>query len=108
MRAYSFLAGPMIAPPGPSVARIQSWRIASHRIVTRACTRAECECLAFPLEQKCPRARRTYKALILSRLFIRLLFNFPFLTCPFPPRRRQLLPRPARPVVAYRVGRERG
>lgn len=57
----------------------------SRRGRRHACTRAECEC-RFSVGTKVPLC--TYKALILGRLFIRLLFNFPFLTCPFPPRRR--------------------
>lgn len=72
-------------PRGPS-ARESNLGESRRRIVTRV--HARNASVAFPLGQKWPCARRTYKALILGRLFIRLLFNFPFLTCPFPLRRR--------------------
>lgn len=72
-------------PRGPS-ARESNLGESRRGIVTRVHVRNAS--VAFPLGQKCPCARRTYKALILGRLFIRLLFNFPFLTCPFPLRRR--------------------
>ena len=74
---------------GLSALRVQSRReslanVAHPSIVTRVHVRNAGR--SFIRTEVLP-TRPTYKALILGQLFIRLLFNFPFLTCLFPHRR---------------------
>lgn len=114
--AVSYIkGGPTIVPAGPTAreSNLCEWLARGFRVPAkppppplpspprrRASARAEVR-----------PAWRTFRALILDQLFIRLLFNFPFLTCPFPQRQRAstVVPRHLLPAdtldvrVAYRV-----